>query len=396
MCIKKIQMSFINFIILLLIVYSISAPVISTQDEPALIIEIYDSNDWNESVGTVFFEGRNYDIIVSSENETVVLDVNISLLGISYTTSVIEPFITVLAPRFDEYESIIIKATKEGYLAAEVEITVMKGQLSAVTDRGIIEEKKGFQVTVEDQDHTPVEGALVYVIPEANPIATDLQGIAYLRAPDVEKVTTVTIQVIKSGYFPGSTNIRVENAEGFILNLTESTFLQILPILIAIIVVIFAMVYVVWRQKRTTMIPRQSTRIEPADVPNKFQQEKQGPRFKNDSAINHVKEKQTISISPPQSRVEEIRIPVERKIKETTILSKEKEARGVSEHQKKEKDDWFKGQEYMRYKLDELTGKIDQKTDGNWFEGEHDSKYKIDETLRKNFKKKKIDEEDIK
>jgi hypothetical protein len=391
---QKAQMSFLSFIVLLLLINSVSTSRTSAQDEPALIIEIYDSNDWNESTDHVFFEGRTYDIIVASENETVVLDVNVSLLGVTYTTSVVEPFITVLAPHFNNTESFVIIAAKQGYLTAEAEITVMKGQLSVVADRGIIEEKKGFQVTVEDQDHKPVEEALVYVTPEANPVVTDLQGLAYIQAPDVEMVTSVTIQVIKNGYFPGSTIIRVENPEGFVFSLDDSKFLQILPILIAVFVVIFAMVYVVWRQKRTPVIPRETTRIESTDVPNTFQQEKQRPRFKNDSAIFHVKEKRNISISPPQSRVEEIRLPVQRKIKETTILSKEKEAEGILEHSKKEQDDWFKGQDYMRYKIDELTGKIDQKTDGKWFEGEHDIQYKVDETLRKNLKKKKIDEED--
>jgi hypothetical protein len=50
----------------------------------------------------------------------------------------------------------------------------------------------------------------------------------------------------------------------------------------------------------------------------------------------------------------------------------------------------------MRYKLDELTGKIDQKTDGKWFEGEHDTKYKVDEALKKNLKKKKADDTNTK
>jgi len=393
---QKAQMSFLSFIVLLLLINSVSTPGTSAQEEPALIIEIYDSNDWNESTDNVFFEGRTYDIIVASENETVVLGVNVSLLDVTYTTSVEEPFITILAPYFNNTDSFVIIATKQGYLTAEAEITVMKGQLSVVTDRGIIEEKKGFQVTIEDQDHKPVEGAFVYVTPEANPVITNLQGVAYIQAPEVEMVSTITIQVIKNGYFPGSTIIRVENAEGFVFNLDDSKNLQILPILIAVFVVIFAMVYVVWRQKRTPVIPRETTRMESAYIPNSFQQEKQGQRFKNDSAIFHVKDKQNISISPPQSRVEEIRIPVQKKIKETTILSKEKEAEGILEHPKKEQDDWFKGQDYMRYKIDELTGKIDQKTDGKWFEGDHDRQYKIDETLRKNLKKKKIDEEDIK
>jgi hypothetical protein len=393
---QKAQMSFLSFIVLLLLINSVLTPRTTAQEEPALIIEIYESNDWNESAGNVFFEGRTYDIIVASENETVVLGVNVSLLGDTYTTSVAEPFITVLAPHFNNTESFVIIAAKQGYLTAEVEITVMKGQLSVVTDRGIIEEKKEFQVTVEDQDHKPVEGALVYVTPEANPIVTDLQGVAYIAAPNVEMVTTVTIQVIKSGYFPGSTIIRVENAEGLIFNLDNSKFLQILPILIAVFVVIFAMAYVVWHQKRTTVISRETTRMESADVPNTFQQKKHGQGFKNDSAVFQVKEKRNISLSPPQSKVEEIRIPMQRKKKETTILSKKKEAERILEHPKKEQDDWFKGQDYMRYKIDELTGKIDQKTDGKWFEGEHDTQYKVDETLRKNLKKKKIDEEDIK
>jgi hypothetical protein len=380
----------------LLLINSISTPRTSAQDEPLLIIEIYDSNDWNESAGNIFFEGRAYDIIIASENETVVLGANVSVLGDTYTTSIAEPFITILAPQFNNTESFVIIASKQGYLPTEAEITVMKGQLSVITDRSIIEEKKGFQVTVEDQDHKPVEGALVYVTPEANPVVTDLQGVAYIQAPDVKMLTIVTIQVIKSGYFPGSTIIRVENAEGFVFNLYDSKFLQILPILIAVFVVIFAMVYVVWRQKRTTVIPRETIRMESAEVPNTFQKEKQGKRFKNDSAIFQVKEKRNSSISPPQSRVEEIRIPVQRKIKETTVLSNKKEAEGILEHSKKEQDDWFKGEDYMRYKIDELTGKTDQKTEGKWFEGEHDIQYKVDETLRKNLKKKKIDEEDIK
>jgi hypothetical protein len=395
---QKAQVSFLSFIVLLLVANSVLTPLVLAQNEPTLSIEIDDYNTQNEIIENTIFEGKSYDVIVNAYNETGfifdVLDVNVSFLGSFYNTST--GFITLQAPLFEKYKSFNITAIKAGYLKAELEITVMKGKLSIVADRGTIEEKKEFQVTVEDQDHKPIEGALVYVTPEANPVITDLLGVAYIQAPDVKMLTTVTIQVIKSGYFPGSTIIRVENAEGFVFNLYDSKFLQILPILIAVFVVIFAMVYVVWHQKRTPMIPRETTRMESADVPNTFQQKKYGQGFKNDSAVFQVKEKRNISLSPPQSKVEEIRIPMQRKIKETTILSKEKEAERILEHPKKEQDDWFKGQDYMRYKIDELTGKIDQKTDGKWFEGEHDTQYKVDETLRKNLKKKKIDEEDIK
>jgi hypothetical protein len=106
-----------------------------------------------------------------------------------------------------------------------------------------------------------------------------------------------------------------------------------------------------------------------------------------------VPEKRDVPASGPISRVEEIRIPVQLKKKETTILSEDTASEPVLEQRKTDQDEWFKGQDYMRYKLDELTGKIDQKTDGKWFEGERDSKSKVDETLRKSFKKKKGDEE---
>jgi hypothetical protein len=393
---QKAQMSFLSLIALLLLVNTLFISTTSAQDEPALIIEIYDSNDWNESVGTILFEGRNYDLTVSTENESVILGVNITFLGMTYLTSLAEPFITVETPRFDEYDSFVITATNEGYLTAAVQITVLKGELSIVADRGTIEEKKEFQVTVKDQDNKPVEGALVYITTDAAPIKTDLQGMVYAQAPEVEMITTTTIQVIKSGYLPGSTTIRIENVEGSIFELTESKFLQILPILIAILVVIFAIAYVLWRQKRNPTIPHQSKRAGSSDAPQKYQQEKLGQRSKNEPALFPGNEKSDVSISRSASRVEEIRIPVQAKKKETTYLSEEKEPEDVSEDRKKEQDEWFKGQDYMRYKLDELTGKIDQKTDGKWFEGERDSKYKVDETLKKSSKKKKVGEEDIK
>jgi len=390
---QKAQVSFLTLIVLLLLANTLFTSTVSAQDEQTLIIEIYDSNNWDESAGTILYKGKNYDITVSTENDPFILGVNVSLLGITYFTSTETPFVTV---RFNESESFNITATKEGYLTAELEITVMKGELSIVADRGTVEEKKEFQVTVTDQDNKPVEGALVYVTPEDAPVTTDLQGVAYAHAPDVEMVTTVIIRVIKSGYGPGSTTIRVENVEGSIFDLTESKFLQILPILIAILVVIFAIVYVLWRQKRNPTIPHQTTRAGTPDEPQIYQQGKLGQRFKNEPALFPRKEKSDVSLSSSASRVEEIRIPVQAKKKETTYLSEEKELEEVSEDRKKEHDEWFKGQDYMRYKLDELTGKIDQKTDGKWFEGERDSKYKVDETLKKSSKKKKVDEEDVK
>jgi hypothetical protein len=89
------------------------------------------------------------------------------------------------------------------------------------------------------------------------------------------------------------------------------------------------------------------------------------------------------------------------KANQQDILNERKEAsqvqplNQVQEDENKHSDDWFKGQDYMRYKIDELTGKIDQKTDGKWFEGEQVTKSKVDEALKKNLKKKKVNGDSV-
>ena len=391
---QKTLHNFLKLIVLFLIMTTMYTTTIPAQEESALIIEIYDSNDWNESTGTILYEGRSYDITVSTENETIVLGVNITVLGTTYLTNVIEPFVTIIAPPFEEYDTINITAAKEGYLPAVVEMTILKGELVIVADRGTIEEKKQFQVTVKDQENNPIEGALVSITADATPIPTDQQGIAYVQAPEVEAMTTTTIQVAKSGYLPGSTTIRVENVEGSIFSLSESKFLQILPILIALLVVIFSVLYVLLRQKRSKKTPPLDIQATPPAQPSSYHHEKQAKIFKNQAAIVPEKEKRDAVESAQEPRVEEIRIPVQAKKKETTILPEEQEPEPVPASQEKQKDEWFKGQDYMRYKIDEMTGKIDQKTDGKWFEGEFDTKYKIDEALKKNLKKKKTEDDD--
>ena len=388
---KKTLINFLCLILLLLIVSSIVSPTVISQDEPGLIIELYDSNNWNESTGAIVFEGRSYDITVSTENESVILGVNITLLGTTYLTNLSEPYITVEIPPFAESDSFMITATKEGYQPGTIELSVLKGELTIVADRGVVEENKEFQVTVTDKDNNPVEDALVYVTEDASPIHTDLQGKAIVQAPEIEIFTTTTIQVIKSGYLPSSTTIRIENVEKSFFNLTESKFLQILPVLLAVLVVIISILYVFLRQKRAPKKMPQNTQGKTPEEPQQHRKEKQ-QRSKTETAKNPGMAKRNISSSNLESRVEEIRIPVQAKKKETTILTEENSEEQIPEDENKHPDEWFKGQDYMRYKIDELTGKIDQNTDGKWFEGEQDTKDKVDEALKKNLKKKKVDE----
>jgi hypothetical protein len=247
-------------------------------------------------------------------------------------------------------------------------------------------------VTVTDQDNNPVQDALVYVTEDATPLLTDQQGSVVIQAPETEMVTTATLYVIKSGYLSGSTTIRIENVQATLFNIPESQFFQMLPVLLAVLVVIFSVLYVLIRKRSTAKEPLRSVHRTESEQPLSSHTA-QRQQFKTESTRYPKAVTRDFSASNPESRVEEIRIPVQTKKKETTIITEQKEDVQISEDETKHPDEWFKGQEYMRYKIDELTGKIDQKTDGKWFEGEQDTKYKVDETLKKNLKKKKIDED---
>ncbi len=390
---KKTLTHFLCFSLLILIGCATICPLVISQDEPILVIEVYDSNDWNESTGNIVYEGHSYDIWVGTEEEITIFGVNISVHGTKYTTNLTQPFITIEAPSFDTTDILIINASKEGYQPGSLELNVLIGELTVQTNRTSVNENARFSVTVNDQDNTPVEGAFVYVTEDSSPVITDPYGVAMVIAPEIEVLTTATIQVIKNGYLPGTATIRIENVEGSIFNITESTFLQMLPVLLSVLVVIVAVIYVLLKKRRETPKPIEDTKTKTPDEPPAPLKEKH-QRSKQESIRHPPPEKRTTSATS-EPRVEEIRIPVQAKKKETTIIPEEQAEEHNSDEETKHPDDWFKGQDYMRYKIDELTGKIDQKTDGKWFEGEQDTKYKVDEALKKNLKKKKNDEDTV-
>jgi len=98
-------------------------------------------------------------------------------------------------------------------------------------------------------------------------------------------------------------------------------------------------------------------------------------------------------VSSSDSKIEEIRIPLQEKRKETTILSADTPPEPSQPQHNKEEYEWFKGEEYMKYKLDEMTGTIDRKNEGKWFEGERNIESKVDEALKKQSKKKKTNQD---
>ena len=52
--------------------------------------------------------------------------------------------------------------------------------------------------------------------------------------------------------------------------------------------------------------------------------------------------------------------------------------------------EWFNGTEYMKYKINKLTGEVDEKSADNWFVGEDIVRFKVDKKLKDKKLKKNV------
>jgi hypothetical protein len=216
------------------------------------------------------------------------------------------------------------------------------------TDRSAVVEKEEFQVTIKDQDSQPVEDALVFIDPDGIHISTDAQGIAYLDAPEVPHNKNITIKTTKDGYINSSTSILVETTAGVMPTLGDGFLIQIAPILFAAVAVLFAVLYVRWRKRtQRDLPPKQTTPNPPLEKSPEISADPRKRYWENEPASYPIAKRGATSLSSSDSKVEEIRIPL-------------------------------------------------QKNEGKWFEAERDIQSKVDEALKKQSKKKKVDQHDIK
>ncbi|MCK4416400.1 MAG: hypothetical protein KAU84_04530, partial [Thermoplasmatales archaeon] len=131
------------------------------QEEETLFIVIHDSETNLPIEENIFLEGKKYDIAIGCEGQYgYVYNVTVGVPWADpFITSEELPWITIETPDFGEYPEFVITALKDGYVPAEQEIKVLKGELSITTDRGTIKEKESFSVTVWDQNNNRVEGS---------------------------------------------------------------------------------------------------------------------------------------------------------------------------------------------------------------------------------------------
>jgi len=298
---------------------------------------------------------------------------------------------TILAPKVSQNEIFTIKATKEGYITSYKNITILDSEynkLEIIHDDYIVDSGKKFSVQVIDEDGQSIEGVEVYIQNSLDPSTlTNEKGYATLKAPDNEESFVIIAK--KDGYDyvtqAFSANIQPSWFDSLINN-------QLLPIFIGGILLIFAIIFVNFKQKAS--IYNRSKEISQQKTLNNYDLNPE-VRITGNNEIE-TQEKKYYSrdvVRSQQSRdakVEEIRITRPRKEKEVIpVDSKEDETEKVINRNKMHRQnyDWFEGTDDIRYEIDKLTGKIDEEHMDKWFEGVGDLKLKVKEKVKKKGKK---------
>ncbi len=380
--------SILLILVLNLILFSISAVA---EDEEQLVIILFDSSgtSWEPLDDNILLEGNDYDIVVKHENELTPaynVTITITAFGEVYVTSTELPWVTIETPNFEEYSEFVIAATKEGYASAEQYIIVSKGGLFVSVDRDTVEEEGSFSVTITDQCDTPISGVTVYVEGHESVFdTTNDNGKAYINAPEVDADTEIGITVVKSGYYYGSSTIHVENVKATGMGDFLSKIFEVSPIVFALFIVIFAMLFVRLRKKTPT--PMSTSKTDVLQINKKLPRDNKEtlstkrPLSKQTIPINKTIEEK-IPTSAKGSHVEIIRIHTKGdKKKETKHILDKKEPSKIFPLNKNNEYEWFNGTDYMKYKINKLTGTVNEKPVDKWFVGEDIIRFKVDKKL---------------
>ncbi|MBU0496458.1 MAG: hypothetical protein KKG04_00700 [Candidatus Thermoplasmatota archaeon] len=416
---KKIIHQITVFILLLQILNVFFIIIPSAAPLPELTIYLFEANtpSWEPLDEPIFIEGTTYDVaITEQDNVTFAYNVTITI-GTSdetYCTSQSLPYITITAPTYTpQQKELCITATKEGFTTSITPVTILKGALTLTTDRVIVQEDESFSVTVTDHHHTPISDCLIYldcVSTETATAMTNQKGIAYVPAPSVTYDSEQNIIAVKEGYAAGTTYIRVENLPNTYLGEISTEFSDIIPVILAILSVIGAILYVMVRNRQYNHTPHvkihhplepapQKQYVPPQNRNHTIQTPNHPPTIQTRDSNDMKSYEKTPMPSPlkysqhtpsPPRRsphVEEIRIHVQKQEKkEPDHLTPQQKINHIIPRHKTTHYEWFQGTEDIRYKIDSLTGKIDQQKADKWFEGIDEIRCKVDEKLKNKHK----------
>lgn len=381
-----ITILFILPVLLLCNIFIISSSVAAQGEQ----LFIYMTNEDYEEIDEIY-EGENFLVSTYTLNENsnpvYQIDVEIEFDGNTSQITTEYPEIALKAPQISEDTPYIIKASKDGYISAERIIIILNKlpKLIVTLDKDSIEANEQFFVTVTDdtENKNPIADATVAiqdVFGEGAIATTNSGGRAWLVAPEVKGEITIMAQ--KDGYVEGTTPLMVNIGPGFWESLLQNPDIFII---LAVIVVIAAIVFVNFRQRKHIDIGAREISKEQALT-------RYGAHGKIVSLPSSEKTGKPVDQYGSRGpKIEEIRISRPRKDKKIVSVKIEKEeARKVIPRKtiRKHDYDWFEGTDDIRYEIDRITGEIDEEGLDKWFEGIDDIRAKIDEKIKKKDKKK--------
>jgi len=374
------------------------------EEQSSLFIVLYLEGETSEIPvdEDIVYEGTRYDVYVGynitkddGSSPEIGIATNVTVIipwANPYYINAETPFVTIELPTSWGEDSFLISATKEGYSSAEKTYLISAGKLSLSLDRSAVPENEEIRVTVRDQLQHLVQGATVFFEGyENDQKITDMNGIAVLTAPFVDRDSDISVIAYKHRYQGDSSSINVLRTSSI------PSFQQIAPIILSALVVVCAIMYVGIRKRRAIKLA--STMPPPHSVEGMqqvFTDDKEDVFLltKRNHGMSQQANTRPPSVYERGPKVEEIRIHETQVKKEVETLSDEKKKEKPETSQEKHGDEWFKGTDYMRSKIDELTGEIDTKKDGKWFEGVDDIQKKVDEKLKQRSKKKTDEDEE--
>ncbi|MCK4995523.1 MAG: hypothetical protein KAR55_01425 [Thermoplasmatales archaeon] len=386
----------VKFIYILLSLLLLLFSNITLAEESQLDIIITDIND--EEISEIY-ENEHFIVSVvdkSQEGTPYLINVTIEFNGLPYTIDD-SAEITLQAPEVDTNRAFVIYATKEGYNSSNKSIEILNTipkKLDISTDYDVVDGGDLFSVFVKDEEGTPVIEALVGIenIWEERS-ETDDNGRAWLTAPEDED--TITILAQKDGYDQDEITIRVNIEKPWWIIFIYSPYF---PIILAVIFLLVVIIFVNNRQKKSVF--KRASEISKEKTMNRYDMNKKDtPAEENKENLDNPSTiKDTVRIKPDRDpKVEEIRISRPRKKKEIIAVEPEEDEteKVIKKKNLQRRDyDWFEGTEDIRYKIDKLTGEVDEDGIDKWYEGVDSLKDKIDEKVKKKDKKKEEDEEE--
>ena len=384
--------------LLILLFSNIFSPNLVTAQEEGLILDV--TNESYEQIGEIE-EGKYFLVsayILDEDNQPIYqTGVEIEFNGKTYQITIEdENFeITIEATQVPEDTMFTVKASKTGFMSDNVNITVLnKPQLIITPDSYTVEEKKQFSVVVTDENGKSVAGVIVGIQSCTGEDYIDItndNGRAWLITPEGHNEIILIAQ--KEGYIDGKPILLGVNTNpGFIELIVEHPYA---PIFIAIVLLILAILFVNFRQKRAiAKIPEEIFKEQPSKKYTTSGKNGLMPPHKViRKPVNHHKSKGNVRIEPKRGpKIEEIRINRASKDKKIVSISRESEEKRKTSPRKttrKHEYDWFEGTHNIRYEIDKITGNIDEEGVDKWFEGMDDIRAKIDEKVKKRDKEKR-------